>query len=120
MASILIEGKSVAVHLSPRAEAALKRLDAPLVAEMELYFSCLIRKAVRFRPLENGDAVCVQGKLYARFRPVVAKACGARVADGPPPLEEIAVHHAAAYTPDWLSIDYQQGQWQGAFGYGAH
>jgi hypothetical protein len=41
------------------------------------------------------------------------------VADGPPPLAEVDIVHAEAYTPDWLAIDYRDGEWQGSFGYGA-
>ncbi|MEO1766836.1 hypothetical protein [Thiobacter aerophilum] len=121
MPSILLHRKPLDIVLSPRAEAALANLAEPLVAEMELYFSCLIRKAVRFRSLAGeSDAVCVSEKLYVRFRPVVAKACGAKVADGPPPLTEVEVCHVEAFQPSWLSIDYQDGTWRGAFGYDAH
>lgn len=119
MSSILLHRKPVAVYLSPRAEAALSSLKTPILAEMELYFSCLIRKAVRFRPLAGeADAMAVSDKLYVRFRPVVAQACGARVADGPPPLADVQVCHEEAFQPDWLSIDHDGAHWQGTFGYG--
>lgn len=119
MDTIEIEGKSLAIRLSPRAREALGALHEPLLAEMELYFSCLIRKVVRFRPFAGEpDAVALQDKLYVRLRPVVSRACGAKVAEGPPPLDDMPLVNPGAYTPDWLAIDYRQGRWEGRFGYG--
>lgn len=116
---IELQGKRVAVTLSRRAERALAQRAAPLVAEMELYFSCLIRKAVRFSELSpEREATPVSDRLYIRFRPVGSRSCGAKVADGPPPLEDFQVVNPTAYTPDWLEIDYRRGEWVGQFGYG--
>jgi hypothetical protein len=120
MPTVTVNGKSITLHLTPRAQTALAARQQPLLAEMELYFSCLIRKRVHFRELGEGAAGEVATeKLHVRFRPVVSRACGAKVADGPPPLAEVDIVHAEAYTPDWLAIDYRDGEWQGSFGYGA-
>lgn len=119
METIELDNKRIAVRLSARAERAAAQLQAPLVAEMELYFSCLIRKAVRFKPLSvAGEAVPVRGNLYLRFRPVVSRSCGVKVADGPPPLTDLSIVNPTAYTPDWLDIDFRHGEWVGRFGYG--
>jgi hypothetical protein len=118
MPTVALAHKTLEVRLSPRAEGALMGLETPLVAEMELYFSCLIRKAVRFRALtEVPDAAAVDERLYVRFRPVVSRACGAKVADGPPPLGDLTLARPDAYVPDWLEIDFRDGQWKGYFGY---
>jgi hypothetical protein len=119
--SIELQGKPVSVALSRRAQEELARRAAPLVAEMELYFSCLIRKAVRFGTLAaQADATPVSDKLYVRFRPVGSRSCGAKVSEGKPPLEDFPVVNPTAYTPDWLDIDFRHGEWIGQFGYGPH
>ena len=46
--TIEILGKPVLVEWSASADKKLQELTEPLSVEMELYFSCLIRKAVRF------------------------------------------------------------------------
>lgn len=116
---IALQGKQVAVAVSRRAERELANLTAPLVAEMELYFSCLIRKAVRFGPLSTeSNATPVSDRLYVRFRPVGSRSCGVKLSEGKPPLDDFPVVNPTAYTPDWLEIDFRRGQWIGHFGYG--
>ncbi len=120
MNTIDIGGKAVSIRLTRRAEAALAASPGPLLAEMELYFSCLIRKAVRFRAFAGEeDAIPAAARLFVRFRPVVSRACGLKVADGPPPLEDLSLARADAYVPDWLHIDHRNGRWEGRFGYAA-
>jgi hypothetical protein len=117
--SIELQGKQVRVALSFRAQQELARRAVPLVVEMELYFSCLIRKAVRFGELSAGrEATLVNENLYLRFRPVGSRSCGAKLSEGPPPLEDFPVVNPGAYTPDWVEIDYRRGEWVGRFGYG--
>jgi len=41
-------GRPIAVRFSPRAREIADRLAAPLIVEMELFFSCLLRKRVLF------------------------------------------------------------------------
>lgn len=43
-----LEGRSFRVTLSDAAQHALAQRATPLIAEMEFYFSCLIRLQVRF------------------------------------------------------------------------
>ena len=45
---ITISGKPLQIELSPAASLAMQQRVTPLLAEMELYFSCLVRKKVRF------------------------------------------------------------------------
>lgn len=116
---VALQGKQVRVTWSRRAECELVNLTVPLVAEMELYFSCLIRKAVRFSGLSNeSKATSVTEKLYVRFRPVASRSCGVKVSEGKPPLDDFPVVNPTAYTPDWLEIDFRRGEWIGQFGYG--
>lgn len=115
-----IEGKPVAIVLSDAARNALGRRTSPLVAEMELYFSCLIRKQVRFYekpPVNSIPVTALNERLHIRFRPVMTKSCGKDYEGDEPPLTDFPIVNSRAYTPHWLHIDFRGGQWQGEFGY---
>ena len=86
-----ILGKEVTISLSNSAIKALSHRDKPLIAEMELYFSCLIRKQVRFKENMVGDLVNVVDELSVRFRPVMTKACGIDYEGEEPPVEDFPI-----------------------------
>ena len=115
--TVHILGRPLRVALSPAAEAALAARGAPLCAEMELYFSCLIRKRVRFHEAGCAGAVAVGPSLEVRFRPVMTRACGKDYEGEAPPLTDFPVRRAAPYVPRWLRIHYARGRWEGEFGY---
>jgi hypothetical protein len=92
-------GKKVTVSLSQAAVAALSKRDKPLVAEMELYFSCLIRKKVRFRENLDGDLVDVIEQLLVRFRPVMTKECGIDYEGDEPPMTDFPIEKPEAFIP---------------------
>ena len=117
---IEIEGRTVEVELSKAAHRALGQRAKPLVVEMELYFSCLIRKKVRFPETLSSPEDCqrlADDNLCIRFRPVMTRACGKDYEGDEPPLTEFPIANPRPYVPHWLSIDYRGGQWQGEFGY---
>jgi hypothetical protein len=115
---IYIEGKPVAVSLSEAAQHAVQRRDTPLLVEMELYFSCLIRTRVRFYDNNTaGDAVAVNEHLKVRFRPVMTKQCGRDYEGDEPPLTDFPISNSQAFIPKWLEIDCKHNQWTGEFGF---
>ena len=116
-----IFGRPVRVELSSQAAAAAAALPSPLTVEMELYFSCLVRKAVRFRS-ELPDAALPAGahtglvhQLNLQFRPVTTQHCA--LDRDAPPLETMPVTRPEAFVPRWLRIDVHQGVWIGDYGY---
>ena len=115
-----IHGKPVRVTWSAAAEREMHRRDAVLLAEMELYFSCLIRKAVRFNQeaVNEGRMVVVNDHLQVSFRPVMTQSCSLDAA-GKPPLETMPIVNPGAFVPSWLKIDFKRDQWHGEFGFGA-
>ena len=128
--SIEINGRTVAIELSKAAIKALAQRSTPLLAEMELYFSCLIRKKVRFRDALDADQSHDQGggensattvklseHLQVCFRPVMTRVCGKDYEGDEPPLTDFPIVNAPAYVPRWLHIDYRKKQWQGEFGF---
>lgn len=116
--NIEFHGKTVLVKVSEAAQQRLANIQEPIFAEMELYFSCLIRKKVRFNS-ENAkhNAVAVRDKLSVSFRPVMTKTCDKEYEGDAPPLTEFPIANAAPYVPRWLNIDYKAGKWCGEFGY---
>ena len=112
-----IFGKKVDVSLSKAAVDALSKRGQPLVAEMELYFSCLIRKKVRFRENLDGDLVAVIEQLLVRFRPVMTKECGTDYDGDEPPLTDFPIEKPEAFVPHWLKIDFKKDEWIGKFGF---
>lgn len=115
--SIEIQGKEVTVSLTPAAEKELLRRDKILIAEMELYFSCLIRKKVRFKEDSDTGSVNVTDQFAVRFRPVMTKTCGIDYEGDEPPLEDFPIEKPEAFVPHWLKIDFKKGKWIGEFGF---
>ena len=111
-------GKPISLQLSQSAQQQLASLNAVMCVEMELYFSCLIRKRLRFSEACNTDnSVKINDKLYVRLHPVMTKACSMDDSGSEPPLTDFPIKKLTAYVPKWLNIDYRSGQWCGEFGY---
>jgi hypothetical protein len=115
---ITLNGRPVQVTITPAATQALAQRIEPLYVELELYFSCLVKKFVHFRDDARGKAtVAVDDKLFLYFRPVTSTACTWDVAErlGRQPEMDIdseALHHVA---PKNVFIDHADGQWQGSY-----
>lgn len=118
--TITIFGKPVRVEWSEAADAALAKLDQPLPVEMELFFSCLVRKRVRFDgEASSRDFVAASDRLQVAFRPVMTSTCAidAELGKRKPPLEDFHVVNPAAFVPHWLKISHSHKGWEGEFGY---
>jgi hypothetical protein len=114
--TIEILGKPVVIEWSAAANREMQGLPEPLLVEMELYFSCLIRKAVRFGcEAQAGNFVLAGPQLKIGFRPVMTRACRMSDVEGAPPLEDFPVVKPEAFVPKRLSIDYREGKWSGEF-----
>jgi len=115
-ASAEILGKKILVEWSPAADKTMREMKAPLMVEMELYFSCLIRKAVRFGAEATPRySASITPQLTVSFRPIVTKACSVSEVEGEPPVEDFQLVKPEAFVPKKLSIDYKRGQWVGEF-----
>lgn len=109
-------GRDLDVRLTSAAERALAARGAPLHVEMELYFSCLIRKRVRFDVPPRGEVTLLGENLSLSFRPVMGKVCSLDEHD-PDNLADLPTGEPQRFVPHWLKLDYRKGQWQGEFGY---
>jgi hypothetical protein len=117
--TVSFKGKSLRVAISKAAQRALDRRAGALLLEMELYFSCLLRKRVYVREdFEGGDVIPVADKLHIRFRPVATQTCAMReVPRDNPPVRDMPIVHPERYFPHWLTLDYRRGKWLAEFGY---
>ena len=114
--NVILHDKSLEVRLTAAAKDALARRTAPLVAEMELLFSCLLRKRVLLGGALAG-ADPVNDRLAVRFRPIMTRHCNVSDNDGPPPSDDFPIANPRPYVPNWLRIDFRRGEWLGEFGY---
>lgn len=115
---IHIEDKPITVSLSNAAQQAINKRSSPLLAEMEIYFSCLIRLKVRFYENQTAaDAIPVHEHLLVRFRPVMTEKCGRDYEGDEPPVTDFPIANPRPFVPKWLNIDFKKDQWRGEFGF---
>jgi hypothetical protein len=117
-AVVSINGRPVAVEWSCAAAQALASRRVPLVVELELLFSCLVRKTVRFHDaLPHGHRIAVTDALQLCFRPVTAEACSMELAErlGRQPVTPIDTPAARRLAPQRVRLDHARGRWQGEF-----
>lgn len=118
MATINIKNKSVSVELTSAAEKALAKRKSPLFVEMELYFSCLIRKQVLFHDQQRQpESVSVNDKLSVSFHPVMTESCMLKDAEPEPIKSDFEIQRRECFTPSWLKLDFKKGHWLGEYGY---
>jgi len=114
-------GKTTEVTLTDRAKSELAKRIEPVHLEMELYFSCLVRKRVyevtsqKDRPI----SASVNELLQISFKPVVTNVCviTPESEEPPPQVSESPVINPKRFIPGWLKIDYRDNKWCGDFGY---
>lgn len=110
------------VDLTESARRALAARSAPLSVELELFFSCLIRKRVRVDGAPPASALLLpeaHPQLVVWFHPVMAVHCtlSPTAALEELPLTTFPLDKAQVFTPRWLSLDYRAGGWHGDFGW---
>jgi len=125
--NIEMMGKQIKLEISTKAEHELAARAKPLSVEMELYFSCLLRKQVRitdrnrYEHNEVSDerfSIQLSDNLHIHFRPVMTKTCSVSSCEGEkPPLSDFPIDKPQAYVPRWLKLDFRKGEWCGDFGY---
>lgn len=121
--TVEILGKQIQVEISKHAERQLKDRKAPPFVEMELYFSCLLRKEIRIREtlrekLDEEFSAQFSELLHISFRPVMTKSCSVSSCAGEkPPLSDFPIERPLSYIPKWLKLDFKKGEWCGDFGY---
>lgn len=112
-----LNGKLVLVHVSEEALKRLKDTATPLLIEVELYFSCLIKKVCYFRETEDVENHArVMDGLFIHFRATMTRKCSIEEFDKDWVLD-FPIVNQEPYIPKWVNIDYTGNEWAGEFGY---
>jgi hypothetical protein len=113
---IVLGGKNLHVEWTDRADRALQTRSEPLMIEMQLYFSCVLKKRVLFHENYEMDTVDVGSAMKIAFRPIRAAKCDPdEFARNYPPGRVLDSPAALKMKPSKLSIDFRQRQWEGEF-----
>lgn len=120
--TVNLKGKQVSIEISADAVRAAADSPVPIVAELELYFSCLVRKQLRFRGVTglqagSDDYARVVPGFYTTFRAVTTQHCSIMEVGDKPPVETMPVRNPERFVPDWIRIDYRADQWLGEYGF---
>lgn len=117
---VLLAGRTVRVRWTDRADAALYGLESPLVIELQLYFSCVVKKRLLFHETPLPGSVAVAPNLELVFRCIASAACNpTEFAAHYPEGRSLMSGPAAGIPPQRVEIDYRRGRWEGSFSYGS-
>lgn len=109
-------GRTISVSVSDAAERHLRSRLAPLVAEAEILFSCLLRKRLTFRDA-SPDLLSwpVSEQLHVAVRPVLYEMCLPESGGTEAEIVDFAVEDVATLIPKSFQIDYVGGELTGDF-----
>ncbi|OOZ38391.1 hypothetical protein BOW53_15690 [Solemya pervernicosa gill symbiont] len=116
-ARIVLRGSPLDIEWTGRAERIMTTLDQPLVVEMQLYFSCVVKKLVHFhQDTFDHPTLAVNERFSVAFRPVQSTVCNPEeFAANYPVLRDLDSAHAQKMRPSRLEIDYKRGAWTGMY-----
>jgi hypothetical protein len=112
---VTLNDKIIEVNWTKRAEEALNLRSQPLTVEMQLYFSCVVKKRVVFHEQVDFESLAaVKDKLWLCYRAIQSAACDPETfARDYPEQRQLASRAAQNMQPSILNIDFRNGQWQG-------
>lgn len=118
--AVTIRGRRVHIHWTERAREALQDRDAPLYVEMQLYFSCVVKKRVLFHTAATEpDFVQAGPHLHVRASTVESSICSPEdFAAGYPARRELSSAGARRMVPRNLWLDYRGREWRGEIAVG--
>jgi hypothetical protein len=116
--SIDIRGKKMSIMYSKRAEKALQKRNTSLIAELQLYFTCVVQKRVLFHETTNLETITANPNLKISYHTVQSNACEpVEFAEKHPVKKELNSKAALSMRPSIFKIDYKDGQWIGDFSF---
>lgn len=105
------------IKLTQRADQALAKLPHALTIEMQLYFSCMVKKRVLFHtqaiPFESDQ---VTPQLNIAYRSVQSDTCSPEEFAASHPQKKVLDNPVTNnMAPSELSVDYVENKWKGDF-----
>ena len=114
--TIELNGRPLKISWTKRAEQILHKRRQPLFVEMQLFFSCVVKKRVLFHDTCEHDSVLVTDKMSVLFRPVEAASCDpVEFAQNFPERRELDSSSAIKMRARSMSVDFVGGEWVGEF-----
>ncbi len=113
-----MQGKSIKVELSKRAEKALTKLDKTLFVTMEVYFSCFVVKKVQFSTQKpEWETLEATKNLNIGFRVIQSASCNIHdlKGDNTPTYIEFPIKKRKAILPHHLVVDFRGNEWEGTY-----
>ena len=114
-----INQREVEISWTGRADKELQRRNQALVVELQLYFSCVVKKRVLFhsRAVEF-DSIRVNDDIEIAFQPIASAVCDPQeFAASYPQGKNLSAGKAARMVPRAVEIDYRRNNWEGQFYY---
>ncbi|MES9962379.1 MAG: hypothetical protein ABW116_02460 [Candidatus Sedimenticola sp. 20ELBAFRAG] len=112
----VLRNTPVEVRWTDRAGLALSNLTSPLTVEMQVYFTCVVKKRVLFHEQNDQQATPVTGQLQILFNVVESTSCDPVEFANNFPVKRVFESPAAQkMKPSALEIDYKDGHWSGLF-----
>ncbi len=109
-------GHPLQIACTRRARAAMEGRRQPLGVEMQLYFSCVVKKRVLFHEGGVADGVQAGDRLEIVFRTVEALSCDpVEFAADYPERRQLTSVAAEKMRPSHLCLDFRRGDWYGEF-----
>ena len=131
--ALIFHGKTIEIEYTKKAEEMAQQLAAPMVMEIQIYFSCMLGKNLAYysgTPLPGAyqlkpaqfeellkDSQQLMGNVYVRFNIVMTKNCPVAGTLGPPPVTDFEIVGTEVYVPTWLSIGYRDDVFIGEYGW---
>ena len=113
---VSLHGNALTLCWTARAEQALHRRKVPLAIEMQIYFSCVVKKRVLFPEEATADAQPVDQRFLLSLRAVESDRCDPiAFAARYPARRELDSSQARKMRARELRIDYRRGAWEGVF-----
>jgi hypothetical protein len=117
--NVELGGQALEIGYSRNAWSHIHDLDG-LHLQMELLYSCLVRKRVLTNGRASGLGQChlkMDNGMTISFRPVVTQHCDIDAYGQGQALMDMPVAEGRKIRPRWLYIDYRKGEWCGDFGF---
>ncbi len=116
--NIDLRGKNMAILYSKRAKKALLQRNSILIAELQLYFTCVVQKRVMFHDTTSLDTIPTSSNLAIAYHTVQSNACDpVEFAESHPVKKELKSKAALSMCPSSFKIDYKNGEWTGDFSF---